>query len=56
MILLLWMLFYPLVATADTAVRLRLVDLDVGRHNIGHAAVYTLGIVIFLTLTVMQYV
>lgn len=56
MILLLWMLLYPLVATLDTAVRLRVVDLDVGRHNLGHATVYLLGTAIFLTLTVMQYV
>lgn len=56
MILLLWMLLYPLVATVDTAVRLRFADLNLGQHNIGHTTVYLLGTAIFLTLTVMQYV
>jgi len=56
MTLFLWMLLYPLVATIDTATRLQFVDLDVGRHNLGHAIVYLLGTAIFLALTVLRYV
>lgn len=56
MILLIWMLLYPLVAAADLIARVRVEDLDTGRHNIGHALVYLLGTAIFLSLTVLQYV
>lgn len=47
---LLWMLFYPLVAAADTVVRARVWDFDVGRHNAAHAAVYAAGTLIMIVL------
>jgi|APHM01.1.fsa_nt_gi hypothetical protein len=56
MTLLIWMLLYPLVAAADLTIRVRVEDLDTGKHNIGHAAVYLLGTAIFLTLTIFRYV
>lgn len=56
MILLTWMLLYPLVAAADLTIRVRVEDLDTGRHNLGHLIVYGLGTGIFLTLTVLSYV
>lgn len=47
---LIWLLLYPLVATADTVVRARVWDFDVGRHNATHAAVYAAGTLIIITL------
>ena len=47
---LLWMLLYPLVATADTVTRAQVWDYDVGRHNAAHAAVYAIGTIIMLLL------
>jgi hypothetical protein len=54
--LLLWLLVYPLVAAADLTLRIRVEDLDTGRHNLGHLVVYVVGTTIFLTLTVLRYV
>jgi len=54
--LLLWLLMYPLVAAADLTLRIRVEDLDTGRHNLGHLIVYAVGTTIFLTLTVLRYV
>lgn len=51
--LLIWLLVYPLVASADTVARLHVVEMDVGTHNIGHMAVYIFGTVL---LTAMNYV
>jgi len=50
MIVLLWMLLYPLVAVLDTALRVIYTDTDIGRHNRGHAAVYFVGTLIMITL------
>lgn len=47
---LIWMLLYPVVAAADTVARGRVWELDVGRHNAGHVAVYVAGTIILLTL------
>jgi len=47
---LIWMLLYPLVAAADTVVRARVWDFDVGTHNRAHAAVYAAGTLILITL------
>jgi len=54
--LLLWLLVYPLVAATDLTLRIRVEDLDTGRHNIGHLVVYVVGTTIFLTLTALRYV
>lgn len=48
--LLLWLLLYPLVAAADVAARVQVVDTDVGRLDAGHAAVYLVGTLLILTL------
>jgi len=50
MIVLLWMLLYPLVAMVDTVARALYTDTDLGRHNRGHAAVYAVGILLMVTL------
>jgi len=50
MIVLLWLLLYPIVATVDTATRAVFTDTDIGRHNAGHAAVYATGTFIMLVL------
>ena len=47
---LIWMLLYPVVAAADTVARGQVWELDVGRHNAGHAVVYAIGTAILLTL------
>jgi len=54
--LLLWLLVYPLVAATDLTLRIRVEDLDTGRHNLGHLVVYVVGTMIFLTLTALRYV
>lgn len=53
--LLIWLLTYPLVASADTVIRLRVgrIDMNVGRHNAGHVSVYAFGTAL---LTVLHYV
>jgi len=47
---LLWMLLYPVVAAADTVARTYVLDMDAGRHNAGHAAVYAAGTLIMITM------
>jgi len=46
------MLLYPLVAAAETVARGQVWDFNVGRHNAVHAAVYAVGTMLFLGLTV----
>jgi len=50
MIVLLWLLLYPLVATVDTASRAVFTDTDIGRQNVGHMAVYAAGTIIMLVI------
>jgi len=50
MIVLLWMLLYPLVAMVDTVARAFYTETDIGRHNQGHAAVYALGTLIMIAI------
>jgi len=50
MTVLIWLLLYPLVAAASTAIRVRTTDLDVGRQSQAQAAVYLTGTIIMLTL------
>ena len=46
--LLIWLLAYPLVAAASTAIHAQATDTDPGRHNAGHAVVYFTGTLIIL--------
>jgi hypothetical protein len=48
--ILVWLLLYPLVAAADVAARVHMVETDVGRLDQGHVAVYCTGTLILLTL------
>ena len=48
--LLIWLLTYPLVAAASTAIHAQATDTNPGRHNTGHAVVYFSGTLILLTL------
>jgi len=47
---LIWLLMYPLIATVDTVARAYVTDTDMGRQNAGHAAVYSIGTLIMVTL------
>jgi len=48
--ILVWLLLYPLVAAADVAARVHMLETDVGRLDQGHVAVYCTGTLILLTL------
>ena len=50
---LIWLLLYPVIAATDTVARLQVTEMNVGRHNAGHMAVYTIGTIL---LVAMHYV
>jgi len=47
---LIWLLLYPVVATADTIARAEVWDFPIGTHNAGHVAVYATGTLILITM------
>lgn len=51
--LLLWLLLYPLVASADVAIRVHVAETNVGQLDKGHTAVYLVGTLLIL---LMHYV